>query len=107
MTLQEQIDRILELDAKRQQGEWVAEEGDCNIDLGEHGAIYDEGGHTEEDAQFIASAPTMVEIIRKQSEMLKVAKEAILRALTEARQIILDDLGTEIESIEEALKILQ
>lgn len=81
MTLQEQIDRVLELDVKRTQGEWRAEKGFCMVELGKDGAIYDEGGHTEDDAQFIASAPDMVEIIRKRSEALRVAK-TLFQAIT-------------------------
>lgn len=104
MTLQEQIDRVLELDAKRTQGEWDSD-GEyistsipwkTGVDC--HGRPYKNDFIAEveydglstttrdtstNDAYFIAFAPQMAAIIRKQSEMLKVAKEGLSSTLSE------------------------
>lgn len=56
------IEEIERLDAERTQGEWTNAkygEPDFIIDLGDGGRIYDEGGHSVEDANFIAAAPTI------------------------------------------------
>lgn len=76
LTLQEQIDIVLELDAKRTPN--TRAKVLC-IDKEKDRIYY--AMHPEEtkevDINFYTSAPRMVEIIRKQSEMLKVAKEGL------------------------------
>lgn len=64
------VKRLRELDAKRTQGEWHnrttyidgSEEESRSITLGS-GIIYDEGGHTIDDARYIASMPDAMQTI--------------------------------------------
>lgn len=91
MTLQEQIDRILELDAKRTKSPWHIDDNDtligaeervicdCDTGLDECAGEILRDIEDEANAAFIASAPQMAEIIRKQSEMLKMTKEGLVK----------------------------
>lgn len=83
--LKQRIDKLRELDKARTQGEWSSEW--CNVYLGETGEIYDEGGHTKEDAQFIAAAPEMMQVIEElqsknasMRETIKKMAEALMYA---------------------------
>ena len=82
MTLQEQIDIVLELDAKRTPN--TRAKVLC-IDKEKDRIYY--AMHPEEtkevDINFYTSAPQMVEIIRKQAEIIKVAKEELIDLIEE------------------------
>lgn len=83
------IQKIKELNEKRTQGQWVSTQyHDCQPDetfswlvINEEspGAVYDLQVNSlrERDAKFIAAAPTMMQVIHKQQELLKSAREEI------------------------------
>jgi hypothetical protein len=79
------IKRVMELDAKRTRGETPP--NDWFVDgWAEVLAVGDEvnygvcSAHGTEDAQFIASAPLMADIIRQQGEVIRSQRVALLAA---------------------------
>lgn len=82
------VKNILELDRKRTQGEWFSKafNGYCDIVESSDGSRithphpnYDkEYGDDNPDAQFIAAAPRMVEIIKEQQAKIDKAVEVLL-----------------------------
>lgn len=99
MTLQEQIDRVLELDAKRTPN--TRAKVLC-IDKEKDGIYY--AMHPEEtkevDVNFYTSSPQMVEIIRKQSEIIRVAKEGLSNYASGGKHTIASKALAAIEEME-------
>lgn len=79
MTLAEQIKQVMELDAKRTQGEW----GDVCPDYYDGEAVlflnFDEKNRiaTGHDESFIGQTPTMASIIRQLTDIVKQQHEAL------------------------------
>ena len=76
------IKRVMELDAKRTRGEtppndWFVDGWAEVLAVGDEANYGVCSAHGTEDAQFIASAPLMADIIRQQGEVILELREAL------------------------------
>ena len=86
--LAEDIQRVMELDGKRTQGEWffrlsnnatpfVFRHTDSELDWDYDSICYNKEQKALLNANFIASAPLMADIIRRQNEVIRELVEAL------------------------------
>lgn len=99
-------EQIKEMLAKITPGEWIAARR--SIYLGDIGKICDAGEHTQDDADFIAAAPTIVrqlleeiEDLQKMEQVQKDNSRAQFKAMEQENSI----LRQKIEELEKNLEI--
>lgn len=97
---------FLEADALRTQGEWKS--FGCDVS-GKHFDIYDEGGHSKENANFIAAASRIAPEIRAmQEELGRLAIDSdVWQSASNARDKIIEQMQAALEQVCEALEALR